>query len=165
MFSAAHGLMSGCNSWSDPSFAHMGFHPGLPSAAPPKDVVHETGGLSDLLRLQLSYYDLGELDHFLRLRGYRTWRSILMAQPTDRSVLISQALCYYDALGPLATNHKPSVIIFLNSGSQSVSNHGPFWEESAFSHLFPMHSAWAGHGSWPPPPSGSSTDELETVFP
>ncbi len=87
-----------------------------------------------------------------------------MAQPTDRSVLISQGLCYYDALGPAATNHKLSVIIFLNSGSQSVSNHGPFWEESAFSHLFPMHSAWAGHGSWPPPASGCSTDEFETVF-
>ncbi len=68
MFSAAPGLTSGGNSWSNPSFAHMGFHPGLPSVAAPNDVVHETGGLSDLLRLQLSYYDLGELDHFLTSR-------------------------------------------------------------------------------------------------
>ena len=36
------------------------------------DKVPQTGDLSDLLRLQLKYYDLGELDHFLRLRGYRT---------------------------------------------------------------------------------------------
>ena len=92
MFSAAPGLTFGGNSWSNPSFAHMGFHCGLPFVAPPNDVVNETGGLSDLLRLQRSDYDLGELDHFLRLRGYRTWWSVLMAQPTDRAVLVSQAL-------------------------------------------------------------------------
>ena len=112
MFSAAPGLTSGGNSWSNPSFAHVGFHPGLPSVAAPNDVVHETGGLSDLLRLQLSFYDLGELDHFLRLRGYRTWRSILVVEPMERQVLFTSALRSYDALSPVATNHKQALSSF-----------------------------------------------------
>ena len=83
--------MSAGNPWSHPSFAHLGCHPEMTAAASPNDMVHQTGELSDLLRMQLNYYDLGELDHFLRLRGYRTWRSILMVEPTERQVLLAVA--------------------------------------------------------------------------
>ena len=70
----------------------LGCHPGMTAAASPNAMVHQTGELSDLLRLQLKYYDLGELGHFLRLRGYRTWRSILVVEPTERQMLLTSAL-------------------------------------------------------------------------
>ena len=95
MLSSAHGVMFPGNPWSHPSFAHLGCHPGMTAAASPNaisDMVPQTGELSDLLRLQLTCYDLGGLDHFLRLRGYHTWRSILVVEPTERQVLLTSAL-------------------------------------------------------------------------
>ena len=163
---SAHGIMFSGNPWGHPFFLHLRCDPGMTVTASPNDIsdmVPQTGELSDLLRLQLKYHDLGELDHFLRIRGYRTWRSILVVEPTERQVLLTSALRYFDSLSPLTTNHKSALNSFLNSGLQAGCYSGSIWGEPAMSNHCSMHSSWAGHGSWPLRFSGSM-DEPEKVF-
>ena len=166
MLPSAHGIMFSGNPWGHTFFPHLGCDPGMTVAASPNDIsdmVPQTGELSDLLRLQLKFHDLGELDHFLRIRGYRTWRSILVVEPTERQVLLTSALRYFDSLSPLTTNHKSALNSFLNSGLQAGSYSGSIWGEPAMSNHCSMHSPWAGHGSWPLHSSGSM-DEAEKSF-